>query len=189
MKLQLLIVFGSAWLVAGCVTTDDPREGGFLGGVHGLTSGAYERRTQEREANLEKMREMQNELNNESKQLARQKQQRQQVLQEEKGKLAVLSSDVDALEFKLVALNKEEKVSRQRVTELDQRISRLKNQLASHASALDALERDGIGSADTLEGAGTGGLTADRRQQLEAQRQALQKEYETLLELTLMLSQ
>ena len=37
---------------AGCETSDDPRAGGFLGGLHGLTSGAYDRRLQAQQAQL-----------------------------------------------------------------------------------------------------------------------------------------
>lgn len=189
MKMQQLLVIGSVCLVAGCVSTDDPKEGGFFGGVQGLSSGAYERRAQEREDNLAKMRAMQNELQHESSILDTQKQQRQQLLNEEKKKLASLNTDVKALERKLAAMSKEEGVSSQRVAELNQRMSKLKGQMSSQSSALDALEGGGTGGADALEGSGSGGLTAGRRQQLEAQRQALQKEYDTLLNLTLMLAQ
>ena len=35
-------------LLGGCATTDDPREGGLDGGLYGLSSGAYDRRIDER---------------------------------------------------------------------------------------------------------------------------------------------
>jgi chromosome segregation ATPase len=36
-------------VLAACVTSDDPRAGGFIGGISGLSSGAYDRRVQDRQ--------------------------------------------------------------------------------------------------------------------------------------------
>lgn len=46
-------------LLAGCATTEDPHEGGFFGGVYGLGSGAYDRRIEERQQNLNALKQMQ----------------------------------------------------------------------------------------------------------------------------------
>jgi hypothetical protein len=40
----------AAGLVAGCVQSDDPAEGGFYSGITGLAGGGYEARIAEREA-------------------------------------------------------------------------------------------------------------------------------------------
>lgn len=187
MSMKLVLVLGSACLVSACATTDDPREGGFVSGVQGLSSGTYERRVRDREDNLARLRAVQDDLKQETTGLDAQKQQRQKLLDEEQRKLASLNKDVKALEKKLAALSKEQGTSDKRVAELDKRLRELKGQLSKQGSALDALEGGGVGSADALEGSGAGVDT--RRQQLEAQRLALQKEYEELLNLTLMLAQ
>lgn len=188
MKMQQTLVILSVALLTGCATTDDPREGGFFGGVQGISSGAYERRAQEREENLAKMRAMQKELETETASLDAQKHQRQVVLEREKSKLATLNKDVKALDARLAKLSKEQGASDKRVADLQHRLSLLKGQLSDQQTSLDALEGGGAGGADALEGAGTGALSDTRRQQLEAQRLELQKEYESLLSLTLMLA-
>lgn len=188
MKMQQTLVILSALLLAGCVTTEDPHEGGFFGGVHGITSGAYERRAQEREENLAKMRAMQKELEAETAALDAEKQQRQQVLEREKRALAALNKDVKALDARVARLSREQGASDKRVADLQLRLSLLKEQMSHQQKTLDALEGGGPGSADALEGSGTGASNATRRQQLEAQRLELQQEYESLLNLTLMLA-
>ena len=42
----------SAFLLTGCVTSEDPSEGGFFNGVSGITSGTYDQRVEEREADV-----------------------------------------------------------------------------------------------------------------------------------------
>ncbi|HEU0221354.1 MAG TPA: hypothetical protein VFR34_03960 [Paracoccaceae bacterium] len=39
--------------LAACATTEDPAEGGFISGVRNLSEGTYERRIEEREAEVE----------------------------------------------------------------------------------------------------------------------------------------
>ncbi|WP_321528294.1 hypothetical protein [Sedimenticola selenatireducens] len=189
MKTQQTLVILATLLLTGCVTTDDPREGGFFGGVHGISSGSYERRAQEREENLAKVRAMQKELEAETESLDAQKHQRQLVLEQEQSKLATLNSDVKALEARLMTLGKEQGASDKRVADLQRRLDVLKGQLSKQQTSLDALEGGGTGGADALEGTGTGALGDTRRQQLEAQRLELQKEYDSLLSLTLMLAE
>ncbi len=52
--LRLYRSWGAAWVgvavwLAGCATSDDPHQGGFLSGVAGLAGGGYQRRVDERE--------------------------------------------------------------------------------------------------------------------------------------------
>lgn len=140
MKMQQTLVILSVALLTGCATTDDPREGGFFGGVQGISSGAYERRAQEREENLAKMRAMQKELETETASLDAQKHQRQVVLEREKSKLATLNKDVKALDARLAKLSKEQGASDKRVADLQHRLSLLKGQLSDQQTSLDALE-------------------------------------------------
>lgn len=181
-----LIVLGAV-VVAACATTDDPSRGGFVSGVQGLSSGAYEERIREREANLERMRALQQDLEQESSELEALKRQRQQQLADERRKLEALDRDTRALEQRLVDLEAEQGASDRRLPELQRRLQDLQARLAQQQRAVDSLEGS-AGGADALEGSDSGGADL-RRRQLESQRAALQREYEELLNLTLMLAQ
>jgi chromosome segregation ATPase len=188
MKPRLLSVISiSTLLLSACATTDDPSRGGFIGGVSGISTGAYDKRVREREDNLARMRALQHELEQESADLEAQKRQRARQLASEKRKLATLDRETAALERKLDALAREKGASDQRLPELQQRLDGLKRKLARQKRSIDDLEGSGSG-ADALEGSGRGGGDL-RRQQLESQRAALQREYDELLNLTLMLAQ
>lgn len=51
--MKRIITVICAGLSVGACVTDDPAKGGFLGGVGGLSSGAYDRRVQERQQTLD----------------------------------------------------------------------------------------------------------------------------------------
>lgn len=189
MKTGLLSVVSlSATLLLGaCATTDDPSRGGFIAGISGISTGAYDKRVREREDNLARMRALQHELEQESADLEAQKRQRTRQLASEKRKLAALDRETVELERKLDALAREKGASEQRLPELQQRLEGLKRKLAHHKRTIDDLEGSG-GGADALEGSGQGSSDL-RRQQLESQRAALQREYDELMNLTLMLAQ
>ena len=188
MKIHRMAAAGLAALLGACATTDDPREGGFIGGVQGLSSGAYQQRVSEREDNLAKLRAMQADLEQDSAALQAQKGKRQQLLAEEKRKLASLDSEVEALQRKLTAMGQESATSDDRVRDLRDRVADLKARLGKQTRDIDRLEGGGS-AADALEGQGNGDGNDSRRRQLEAQRTALQREYDELLNLTLMLAQ
>lgn len=188
MKNQSILVVIVAGLLGSCVANENPKEGGLFGGIHGLSTGAYERRAQEREDNLAKMRALQEELNQETTSLDAQKQKRQIILEEERRQLATLTTDVKALQIKLASMQKNKGASDKRLVDIQQRLEELKSQLSAQQSSLDALEGNGVGGADALEGTGSGTLIDSRRQQLEAQRLELRQEYDDLLNLTLMLA-
>lgn len=186
MNTRWLVIAAATAALAACATTDDPSEGGFISGVQGLSTGAYERRVREREDNLAKLRAVQAELEQEGVALTAEKSKRQQVVDQERRKLAELEADVGALERRLAEMDGAGSAGDQRIRELQDRLSGLKDRLARQNRDIDRLEGGGSG-ADALEGQGE--VPDARRRQLEAQRAALQKEYEELLNLTLMLAQ
>ncbi|GGE51914.1 hypothetical protein [Actibacterium pelagium] len=53
MHLKALLLAGAAFGLLGCVTSDDPSEGGFFNGVSGISSGTYEGRIAEREQSVD----------------------------------------------------------------------------------------------------------------------------------------
>lgn len=52
MRVKPLIITGVALGLAGCVTSEDPSEGGFFNGVSGINSGTYDARVAEREQSV-----------------------------------------------------------------------------------------------------------------------------------------
>ncbi|EHQ53532.1 hypothetical protein ECTPHS_12742 [Ectothiorhodospira sp. PHS-1] len=165
------------WL-GGCATSTDPREGGLLGGIQGLGSGAYDARVQEREARLEALRRTQQELEGERSDLETRRAEQTRQVAAERARLQRLDGDVASLDREVAALSAQHGRGDQRVRELQSRLAALKQQMGRQQSALDALEGDGLGDSD-----------ADlRRRQLEQQRQALQQEYELLMQLSLELA-
>lgn len=166
-------------LVSGCASSSDPREGGFFGGVWGLQSGAYEERTQNREARLERLRAMQHDLDAKQAELEKEKASLEEEVALERQRLASLQQNVAGLEKELNTYQTEDAQKKQRIQKLQTRLTELKSQMQAQTSALDA-----------LEGSGTGDTDQDlRRKQLEEQRRALQEEFELLMELSLELSQ
>ena len=166
-------------VLSGCATvSDDPREGGLLGGLSGISSGAYDARVSEREDRLKRLREMQADLDAEKGQLEAQRSAAQRQLQVEQARLQRLDAEVVALQSKVDGLAGAQGQDRQRVNALQSRLDALKGGMSQQRSALDALEGDasGDGQADL------------RRKQLEAQRRALQREYELLMKMQLELA-
>lgn len=136
--------------LTACKTTDDPRKGGFIGGIQGLSSGAYERRIEEREERLERLRQLREELDAERMGLQDQHQQGQSGYQREQARLSALSRDTAELERNLLSLRESEKVKQVQHRDLLQRVQRLKRQIDqtvavdhSDAAALTA-ERDAL---------------------------------------------
>jgi chromosome segregation ATPase len=165
-------------LLAGCATSSDPRQGGLFGGLSGLSSGTYDQRVKEREAQLHASQQSQAELSSENARLEQEKAARQALVAQERQKLTKLDQEVQGLDRKVKQLSSRAGGADKQVKEAQQRLAELKKQLTSQGRAIDALEGGGDGSQpDDL-----------RRRQLEEQRQALQREYDALMEFTLKLA-
>ena len=162
-------------LLAGCATSDDPREGGFFGGVQGLSSGAYADRVSTREARLTALRETQRELSNERTTLEQSRQEAKRTVSEERGRLARLQKDQSRLEREAGQLAANQGSQDQRITELQERLEALRKGMDRQKNALDALEGSGMSEAETDR----------RRRELLAQRKALRQEYDLLMSLTM----
>ncbi|MCG5495598.1 hypothetical protein [Ectothiorhodospira variabilis] len=170
----MVAVMGSLGLV-GCATTTDPREGGLLGGIQGMSSGAYDQRVQEREDRLARLRETQRELESEREDLEARKARQSHEVALERERLAALDRDVTGLSRQVEGLSARHGEDDARVKELQTRLDDLQGRMQSQQSALDALEGTGMGDTETDL----------RRRQLEEQRNALREEFDLLMELSL----
>ena len=177
--LNHLAVAAAVAALAGCANlSTDPREGGFLGGVSGLNSGAYEARVVEREDRLAQLRETQRGLESERTQLETHRSDVDRQVAAERVRVKKLDADVVGLEKKVGTLKTKQGTDGKRVGELQSRLAELKRKTAQQTSALDALEGSGLGDAETDL----------RRTQLEEQRRALQREYDLLMKMQLELA-
>ncbi len=166
-------------VLAGCAGGDhNPREGGLFGGVAGLGGGSYKKRVAEREARLEQLRVTQHELDVEKARLESQKSSAQLQVDQDRAKVKAMQTEVADLEKKAKALSARQGADQKRVEELQQRIDTLKSQVGKQRSSLDDLEGSGLGDADTDL----------RRKQLDAQRDALHKEYDLLMKMQMELA-
>lgn len=155
-------------LLGACQTTDDPREGGLLGGVSGLSSGGYEKRIQEREASLQRLKDIEQELESQRSDLESRQQQSLSAYQLEQGRVADLSSDTRALGAQLQTL---------KTRHADQELSR--NNLIRRLEDLQ-------GKIDQLATQGEANLSLEA---LENERSMLEEEYRLLLDIYREISQ
>lgn len=122
------MMIGLGLCVVGCSTlSDNPREGGFLGGVMGIESGAYDRRIEERQRNLDALNQAQRQEAGLQSGLLAEK-------TEAKSALEQLRRQSDGLNREISALNK--KISAQKVS--TQAAQQKKQALAQKAKALRA---------------------------------------------------
>ena len=92
---------GMAASLSACQTTTDPTQGGLLGGISGLTSGAYDQRVQERKQNLENEEDANLALARAAKRLDQQKAATRTKLSRVERDYASLSSELHTLQDKL----------------------------------------------------------------------------------------
>jgi len=179
MKYHTLIMTPIVLYLSACATTSDPHKGGFMGGVQGLSSGEYERRVDERQARLERMKNEQAQLDNEGSSLKQNKSSLQKKIQQEKHQIAELKKKNQLLEKKIAQLNTNDAVDKNELNTINQRAGRLTQDINNTKNSLDALEGNASGDA-----------SVDRqRTQLEAQRKELENEYQLLFDMTLELGQ
>lgn len=164
----LLAALAAGILLGGCATTDDPHEGGLMGGIHGLNTGAYDRRVQEREESRQHLQEVQRELDAEKSELSSERTSKQARL--------------DQLNAKLGKLDKETSVLVKRLREQSSELGGQKEKAAQLTKDLEKLRVD----IALVEGQADSGKSV---QELEAERNRLEDEYRRLLDLYLELGQ
>ncbi len=184
MKYIYPVLLLGVFLIAGCGAAHDPREGGFFGGIGGLSSGRYQERVQEREDRLSRLQQVQKDLQSEGEKLDTEETSLREQIERERALLGELESSLAKLEQEARTLESRDQKEKQQIVELRSRLADLQTGIKKQESSLSAL--------DQLEGTvghGTGNEGVDlRRRQLEEQRRYLQEEYELLLKLAMELS-
>ena len=156
-----------AWLVmlgAGCTASTDPTQGGLVGGLHGLSSGAYDQRVRQREESLQRLRSIQQTLDQESKGLEAERASKSKQVELEQRRLQALSTETDRLSASVGRLQTTLATQQTKKAELQERLDELRQKI-------EALGRSSSSDMQV--------------EQLEEQRAALEKEYQLLLDLYL----
>lgn len=154
-----LLAISIALTLSGCGTvSEDPGEGGLVGGVVGLAGGGYKKRVEERQGRLDSLKALQ---------------------EDEEGKKESLERDKAASKAKLAALTEKSRQLKGDIDELGNKISslRAKNQQAevrrvSLVSQLTELKQD----VQTLQASLANAPSTEELAKLELEEQRLTKE-------------
>ena len=151
-------------MAGGCAgtTSTDPKEGGLIGGIRGISTGEYEERIKQREERLKRMREMQKNLDTEQAGLEAEKEAKARKVAGQRRELEELLKKAEALTIDVEKF--QAKLGQQATMRKD--LNRKLSQLQEKISNLSEESHKGI-----------------EVEQLEAERTALEKEYRLLLDL------
>ncbi len=163
--LSLLLVVN---LVA-CVS-NDPRQGGFFGGVAGLNNGNYDKRVAERQQTLANVQSMHQSLQTDNARLQQQRNVKLSELRRAKRQLASLNKDMRQLKNRIASLRRSKKISAQQARKMQRDLANRQRAAARQQSQLANAKR--TGDAQALAKA-QAKIRALKRQQDEAMRQAL----------------
>jgi chromosome segregation ATPase len=174
-ELMLCIILSAA--ITGCATSNDPRKGGFFGGVAGLNSGAYDARVQQRQDELNRQRNVSEELKQESRSLDSEAQQKESELAAERQRLNEMEKNLSSLQADVDRLKAKSDKQKGEISKLKKKIKDARQKLSAQQTALDELDRAGGAASDP-----------DRYRVLEQERNSLAELYKKLLEYSKALS-
>lgn len=153
-------------LIIGCATTNDPRQGGFFGGIAGLSSGAYEERLKQREYDLAQQQSINQDLNQESARLKR----KSKKLKSELASLTEMDKNLSKLQMDIDRLKAKSDKQKGEISTLTQKIKNVRQKIKAQQAALEELER--IGGSTSYP---------DRYRILNQERDRLEDEYNKLI--------
>jgi chromosome segregation ATPase len=127
---NLTIMMCSCLLLVACAS-DNPREGGFFGGVAGINSGNYDKRVQERQDSLERLNAIKQELGEEQSRLTSEKQRKEARVAGLKKQLTQLYTETDELTRQLERKRAESSGEQKKVAQLQQDLAQLRQEIAA----------------------------------------------------------
>lgn len=177
MNTKLLIIIVLAVSSTAFAESDNPREGGFFGGLIGLKSGAYDSRVQQRKDELSRQESINQDLKEKQNALEKEAKASEIELADEQQRLDDLDEDLASLESDVNNLNTKSGKQKNEIAAIKRKIKDQRQRMKSQQSALKALERAGGSAADP-----------DRYRVLQQERKLLANEYKKLLEYSQTLS-
>jgi chromosome segregation ATPase len=173
---SLLVVIVSAVALTACVS-NDPRKGGFFGGLSGINSGAYDARIQQRGEELNRQEHINQSLQDQSKALDTEAQAWEAEVASEHERLDEMNDNLSNLESDVNDLKAKSIQQKTDIVALQRKIATQKVKMKSQQGALKALEKAGGKSADP-----------ERYRVLQQERNRLVEEYKRLLKFSQTLS-
>ncbi|AUI69735.1 hypothetical protein [Beggiatoa leptomitoformis] len=124
--------------VNACAVSDDPAQGGFFGGVYGITSGGYDRRVDEREQNLAALKNLKNQNETEQQALTIEKTttiERLSALREQSQQLSTavsqLTRQINSTQAKTTALQQKKQALAKQAQQLQGSLKKLQQASAA----------------------------------------------------------
>jgi len=145
----LLAALLTVLLSGGCVT-DDPKQGGFIGGVIGLSSGNYQRNVEERQTRLAAIQSIGRDLTAEQQQLKAKNASLQMRIKAQQNALKRLDAEVAKLEQDARQIHaatasdaQQQRAFMAQIDSIQTRIAALKRETSTTASSpeLEALQK------------------------------------------------
>ena len=168
-KLAITIVLAA--VLTACAVSNDPRQGGLFGGLHGLNSGAYDARVRDRQDELNRQQAVNQDLKEQSEALESEAQLRDYELTLEQQRVAKMERDLSNLESDVNLLKVKSDKQKSEIVALQRKIKDQKQKLKTQQSALAELDRAGGSAADP-----------ERYRVLIQERDYLTMEYKNMLE-------
>lgn len=169
-KMLIFTILLSVSMTA-CAVSNDPRQGGLFGGLHGLNSGAYDARIRDRQDELNRQQAIHQDLKEQSDTLETEVQLRDYKLTMEQQRVTRMEEDISRLESDVNLLKARSDKQKKEIAALQQKIKDLKQKLKAQQSAISELDHAGGSAAD-----------ADRYRVLLQERDYLTEEYQKTLE-------
>lgn len=167
---RLAIILALSFTLTACAVSNNPREGGLFGGLHGLSTGAYDTRVQQRQEELSSQQRLNQGLKEQSQTLQSSAQTRDLALASEQEHVAKMETDLSSLESDIKLLNAKSDKQKSEIATLNRKIEDHRLRLKSQQYALAELGRAGGSAADP-----------GRYQMLKRERDRLAEEYRRLL--------
>lgn len=129
--MQRSISFSAALLIivigfSGCATNPDPAKGGFIDGLAGLSGGTYQTRVDQRQQNLDQMRQASTQLEAQNRDLQQNLASSKATEQSYRAELAQLQGDLTGLDSQLKKAKAKSQAQAAQKKDLDQKLADLK---------------------------------------------------------------
>lgn len=129
-KRYLVFIACLFFVLQGCATTNDPRQGGFFSSLHALSTGAYEERLNRKQLELEEARRTQGQLKKGVIQSGDEVAGYSKELKTAERQLLIFQSDLDAISNSLYEAAEAEKIEDNERLCLETEISSLRRKAA-----------------------------------------------------------
>ena len=166
---KLLVIIASAATLSSCVS-NDPRKGGFFGGLQGLNSGAYDARIDQRNEELGQQENLNQGLKDKSSTLQGKARTREAKLAAEQELLDDMDENLNSLESDIENLNAKSAKQETEIASLKVKIADQRRKFNTQQKALKEFEQSGASTADP-----------ERYRILQQERNRLADEYSKLL--------